>query len=241
MSRPPTSAHALTEPPPGYFDGNPDAAPGPPKPAGLPGRWVVFGVVVGSLLITAGFWTVKAVRGNPGLLNKANVRFTDGLGALERIARLREGIRELSAKGDDAGVVKLQEREAAEWKLAEDVLEQSLSTGLAKPAAVGWLAEVKRRAGELTEAERLFDQALGDRPPPQALNAAELERDPAPDPADLGGRALTRAAQGNAAGAAADARRALELSADDAKTRANGVFAQFAADRATLERLAAGR
>ena len=232
----------LTEPPPDHAE-DPAVAAGPPKPAGLPGKWVVIAVVVGCLVITAGFQTVKLLRGDAALLNRANMRFTDGLGALERIVRCRRGIETFAAAGDDAAVIGLQEREALEWQGAEEAFALSAETNIAPRAATGWLAEVKRRQGELREAERLFDEVLVDRPPPQALNAAALAEDSdvpgVPDPADLGGRALTREALGNAAGAAEDARRALELSAAGAKTRATDVYAEFAPDPAALRRLAA--
>ena len=229
----------LTEPPPDHTE-DPAVAAGPPKPAGLPGKWVVIAVVVGCLVITAGFQTVKFVRGDAALLNRATLRFTDGLGALERIVRCRRGIETFAAAGDDETVIKLQEREALEWQGAETDFALSAETGIAPRAATGWLAEVKRRKGELREAERLFDEVLDDRPPPQALNAAALAEDSdVPDPADLGGRALTRAALGDTAGAAQDARRALELSAAGAKTRATDVYAEFAPDPAALRRLAA--
>ncbi|MFH5804882.1 hypothetical protein [Alienimonas sp. DA493] len=219
----------------------PDDAPGPPKPAGLPGKWIVMGVVLGSLAITAGFFAVKLIRADPRLQNRATLGFTDGLGALERIVQLRQKMDEPEIAADDAAVVELQEREAAEWELAERSFEDSVSTGIARPAAVGWLAELKRRNGELAEAERLFDQVLGDRPPPQALNAEELteQKEKSADPADFGGRALVRFAQGNEERAAADARRALELLDAGAPTRAGDVWAAFAPPREELERLAA--
>lgn len=216
-----------------------DAAPGPPKPAGVPGKWIVIGVAVGSLLITAGFSAVKLMRADPKLQNRATLGYTDALGALERIVMLREEIDRLEPEGDDAGVMKLQEQELAEWEGAERSLTDSVATGIARRAAIGWLAEIKRRDGELREAERLFDRALGDRPPPQALNVDELVEEPKePDPADFGGRALTRFALGNEPQAAEDARRALELFDAGAKTRARNVYAAFAPDRAELERIA---
>ena len=230
----------LSSPAPDPTDGF-DPAPGPHKPAGIPGKMIVIGVALGSLLITAGFWTVKLTRADPKVLNRATLSFTDGLGALERIARCREGIERLGAEGDDDGVIALQKRELHEWEVAETAFAESVSTGAARRAAVGWLAEVKRRDGDLSEAKRLFDRALSDRPPPQALNAASLiEEDATPDPADFGGRALVHHAEGNTAAAAADAREALALYDAGAKTRARNVYALFAPDRKELARLAGG-
>ncbi|QDT17336.1 hypothetical protein [Alienimonas californiensis] len=218
-----------------------DDAPGPPKPAGVPGKWIVMGVVIGSLLITAAFFAVKLVRADPRVQNRATLGFTDGLGALERIVQLRQGMDDPEIAADDDAVVALQKQEAAEWELAERSFADSVETGIARPAAVGWLAELKRRNGELAEAERLFDQVLAESPPPQALNAEELTEDEAkvPDPADLGGRALVRFAKGDEERAAADARRALELLDAGAPTRAGDVWAAFAPPRDELERIAA--
>ncbi|NNJ24874.1 hypothetical protein [Alienimonas chondri] len=220
---------------------DPDApAPGPPKPGGIPGKYIVIGVAIGSLLITAGFTAVKFMRGDPNVLNRSALGYSDGLGALERIAMFREGIAKETAAGNDEEAVALQKREQAEWKIAEQSFAESISTGIVRTAAVGWLAEVKRRNGELSEAERLFDQALGDRPPPQSINAEALMDESAePDPADYGGRALVRFKQGNRRQAAVDAQRALKLFDAGVETRARDVWTVFAPDRAELERIAA--
>ncbi len=212
---------------------------GPPKPAGFSGRWVVFVVVIGSLLITAGFTAVKAVKGSPDRQNKAKRRYTDGLGALERIVILRQEIDRNNDGGDADAVVDIQKQELAEWRVAEEAFDESLSTGIVRRAVVGWAAEVKRRNGDLTAAERLFNQALADGPPPQSLKVEELVGfEEPPDPADLGGRALARFAVGNRAQAAEDARRALAQYDAGAATRAGDVWTEFAPDRARLEQIA---
>lgn len=218
----------------------PSAAPGPPKPAGFPGRYVVLFVVIGSLLITAGFTAVKLVKGDPDVQNKARRAYTDGLGALERIVRCRVELEKQTAAGQAGKIIELQKRELAEWEIAELAFAESISTGIVRRPAVGWLAEVKRRDGDLTTAERLFNQALGDGPPPQTLRVDSLIGfEGQPDPADLGGRALVRAALNNDAQAAADARDALALYAADAPTRAGDVWAEFAPEVARLEEIAA--
>ena len=216
--------------------------PAPPKPAGVPGKWVVVGVVVASLAITAGFLTVKALRANPATQNAAIISFTDAIGGLERYMRRGVLIEQLQASGDAEGVARETELRGKELAFAEKALAHSVSTGLAPPPAVGWLAEVNRRRGELAEADRLFTEAIDG--PAEAvtldLSAEEDRRESfTPDPADLGGRALVRAERNDPVGAARDARRALDLFAAGTPTRAMNQFKELAPDLDTLARLAA--
>ena len=211
------------------------------KPAGVPGKYVVVGVVVACVVITAGFLFVKATRGNPGAKNEATLLFTEGLGALERHSSLTAAAVEASEAGDAAKADDYGTRASQELEAAEKAFERSASSAFGPPMARGWLAEVKRRRGELTEAERLFTRAIegpADAVVTDPQKEARRRAAFTPDPADLGGRALVRAAEGNPAGAADDARRALELYTAGAKTRAANYFAEFAPDRGELRRLA---
>ena len=221
-----------------------ETAPGPSKPAGVPGKFVVVGVVVGCVVITAGFLLVKFTRGDPAARNHATLLFTEGLGSLERYSqrtaaadRFREAGE--TGKADEQMALREEELEAAEQAFA-----QSASSRFGPPVATGWLAEVKRRRGDASEAVRLFTRAI-EGPADAVITdpGAEADRraDFTPDPADLGGRALALAKLGDASRAVADARRSLDLFAAGAKTRATNQFAEFGPDANALARLAAGR
>ena len=221
-----------------------DAAdPGPAKPPGVPGKFVVVGVVLGCVVITAGFLLVKFTRGDPAARNEAALLFTEGLGGLERYSQRTAAADRFRAVGE----VELADEQLAlreeELAAAEKAFAESASTRFGPPSATGWLAEVKRRRGDLTEAERLFSRAI--QGPADAVVTdpqKEARRRAAftPDPADLGGRALARAARENLPGAAADARAALDLYAAGAESRARNQFAEFGPDPDALARLAAG-
>ena len=220
-----------------------EIAPGPPKPAGVPGKFVVVGVVVGCVVITAGFLAVKFTRGDPGERNRATLLFTEGLGAMERYSQrtaAADRFREAGETGQADEQMTLREEELA---AAEQAFEQSASSRFGPPMATGWLAEVKRRRGDAGEAVRLFTRAI-EGPADAVITdpGAEADRraDFTPDPADLGGRALALAELGDAPRAVADARRSLDLFAAGAKTRATNQFAEFGPDPNALARLAAG-
>ena len=229
----------LTRPP----AAEPDTPAAPPKPAGVPGKFVVIGVAAGCLVITAGFLTVKALRSDPGKLNEATLAFTDGLGALDRYLRRGVLIDRYEATGEAEKLAAEREKQAGELKFAEDAFAHSVSSGLGPAMAKGWLAEVKRRRGELAEADRLFTEAIDGPAEAVTLDLTEERRNRAafiPDPADLAGRALVRAERDDPVGAARDARRSMDLYAAGAETRARNQFTELAPDPNALARLAAG-
>ena len=218
-------------------------APGPNKPAGVPGKFVVIGVATACLLITGGFLVVKLTQGDPRAKNQATLLFTEGLGALERFSSRGAAAERMRAAGDDAEAAEQLTLAEQELEAAEQAFAQSASSKFGPAVATGWLAEVQRRRGDFGGADRHFTRAIAG--PAEAVvtdpDEEEAKREAfVPDPADLGGRALARWALGDAAGAAADARRALDLYAAGAETRARNQFAEYAPDRGRLEELAAG-
>ena len=217
------------------------AAPGAAKPGGVPGRYIVIAVAAASVLITAGFAVVQVLGDNPAKRNAEVGGYTGGLGALERHSRRNTAAAEAEAAGDAQKAADLRAEADEELEAAAVQFQKAIDTGLARPAVTGWLAEVRRRQGKLEEADRLFTRALQRRLSVNITPGSSEERraEALPDPADYGGRALTRAALGDPdKPPGPDADQALRLYDDQAPTRASAQFTEFEPDRAALRAIA---